>query len=267
MANSERPTARFALDLGVIFRLILIASVIVVCLGVVRELVMARIGTGTPLKELRHIALDSELSLPAWYSSMLLFFIAGLLALIGRAARAVADRDAGRWLLLAAIFLAMSLDEAASFHESLMVPLREGLGLTGILYYAWVVPGAIGVALIGAFFLPFVLRLPRRTAALIVLAGALFVGGALGMELIGGALEEAVTKQSLAYSIVSTIEESLEIAGLTVFVLALVRHVGGQWEAVAPQITARPQRAPAARMAFVRRKGISPEISPLRETG
>ncbi|MCD7060467.1 hypothetical protein [Pelagibacterium xiamenense] len=191
-----------------------------------------QIGLDTPLMDLRHFALDTELALPSWYSTTLLLVCAALLYLIARATRADGGRDWGRWMMLSVIFLLMSLDEAASFHEVLMRPMRSAFDATGIFYYTWVVPGAIGVLVLGLYFLPFVLRLPRSTAAWIVLAGMLYVGGALGLELFGGAFDEAWGTASLPYIFVSVLEESLEIAGLSVFVMALCTHIGTQWRAL-----------------------------------
>ncbi|HCO53890.1 MAG TPA: hypothetical protein DIT93_02590 [Pelagibacterium sp.] len=214
-------------------------SAVIIALGIVREIVIGRIGLDTPLKELRHIALDAELSLPAFYSAVLILAIGATLMVMGRTVRQTGGVDARRWTILGVIFCLMAIDEAASFHESLMMPLRNAFDLTGILYYSWVIPGAIAVALIGAYYLPFLLRLPRRTAVLFTIAGGAYVGGALGMELVGGAVESATGKETVAYSISILIEEGLEIAGLTLFFYALTDHIARAWDSVGLAFSAR----------------------------
>ncbi|WP_404402400.1 hypothetical protein [Pelagibacterium halotolerans] len=252
MANAHGADRGIGLDLSRLVAIVVFASAVVIALGVLREIVIWQIGLDTPLMDLRHFALDTELAMPSWYSTILLFICAALLYLIARATRADDGRDWVRWMTLSAIFLLMSLDEAASFHEALMRPLRGAFDATGIFYYAWVVPGAIGVFALGLYFLPFVLRLPRRTAAWIIAAGVLYVGGALGMEFLGGAFDEAWSTSSLPYIFISVLEESLEIAGLSVFVIALCTHIGTQWGALDVRVLAEarvPKREQAGRRA------------------
>lgn len=232
-----------SIDLMHVVQWVAKASAAIVFLGIVREIVIARVGLETPLKELRHISLDSELSLPAFYSAVLILAIGIILVLVGRAASQTGLRDTKRWLLLGFIFCLMSIDEAASFHESLMMPLRNAFNLTGIFYYSWVIPGAIVVGIIGAYYIPFLLRLPRRTAVLFALAGAVYVGGALGMELVGGAFEHAIGKDTVAYSITIVIEEGLEIIGLTLFLYALADHIARVWGSIGVSFSARTARS------------------------
>ncbi len=56
-----------------------LASFAVIALGIVREIFIAYIGVDSPLQDLRHFALDSENSLPVWYSSTLMTLSALLL--------------------------------------------------------------------------------------------------------------------------------------------------------------------------------------------
>jgi hypothetical protein len=57
-------------------------------------------------------------------------------------------RFARRWILLGVIFVLLSLDETASFHEMLIHPVRGRLNLEDIeiFHFAWVVPA---LALLG----------------------------------------------------------------------------------------------------------------------
>lgn len=238
--DPDRRTLR--LDLWHLGRLLVIASAVIFVLGMGRELVIAQIGTETLLQDLRHFALDSERSLPAWYSSLLMVGCAVLLLCVARLTRQDGGRDVVRWSVLALIFMVMAIDEAVSFHEIFIEPLRNGLGTSGIFYFAWVIPGSIIVGLLGLYFLPFLFRLTARSAVLFAVSGAIYVGGALGFELIAGSLADAYGIESAPYLAAAVLEEGLEIAGLTVFFLSLTDHLARHWPAVDIGIVSRAQR-------------------------
>lgn len=63
--------------------------------------------------------------------------------------------------------------------------------------------------------------------ALFVLAGGMCVGGALGMELIGGKVWGDYGRDSGVYALVNTVEEVLEMAGAIIFLYALLTYLAG----------------------------------------
>jgi len=244
---STASAARLHVDLSRIGSIVVCLSAAIFLLGVARELIIAHFGTETPLQDLRQIALDAEHSAAAYYSALLLLACATLLFAISRLTRRGGGSDVPRWTLLAVIFAAMSVDEAVSFHEVLITPLRETFDLSGMFYFAWVIPGAILVALLGLYYLPFLLRLPRRSASLFVLAGTIYVGGALGMEMVAGFLADAHGSLTASpYLVAAVIEEGMEIAGLTIFFLAVSDHLGRDWQTVDLRIEPRRRSAGAA---------------------
>ena len=153
-----------------------------------------------------------------------------LLGVVAALKRKTAGPHSFRWMCLSAIFLYMSVDEAVGLHELLTEPTRRLLGLEakGVLYFAWVIPGMVVGAALALWYWTLLLSLPTRTKWQFVLAAVLFVGGAIGMELVGGVYyrPEGAT---LAYSVVSTIEETLEMAGVIVFINALLRYLAEQY--------------------------------------
>jgi hypothetical protein len=201
------------------------ASALVILAGIARELVIAAIGTETVLQDLRHFALDAERNIGAWYSSALMIIAAALLFCGGRYNAEKKLRGYWNWYVLSALFVMMSVDESVSFHEILIAPLQKALNADGLLYFAWVIPGSIFV--LGAFFwfVPFLKSLPARTATGFFISGGIYVGGALGLEFVGGALVSANGWESPAYIAVALLEESLEIIGLTVFVAVLTDYL------------------------------------------
>jgi hypothetical protein len=205
------------------------ASFAVVAAGIFREWFVFRFGTETLMEDLRHIALNAEYCLPAWYSSLLLISAAGLLAVVTASAARHGERYLFHWAVLAIMFAGLSADEATGVHELAIEPLRGGLGLSGIFHFGWVIPGAVLVGLVGLAYIPFLLAQPGRTRLVFFLAGLLFVGGALGMEMAGGYLLTLYGEQSLAYTIAFIVEESMEIAGATLFVTGLMGHLKRQY--------------------------------------
>lgn len=179
------------------------------------------LGALDPESSLRSaLSLSYEANLPTWYSSGLLWTAALGLACCGWREP---GRDRTWWWLLAAIFMLLSLDESIELHEEL-----GGAELHGVLYFSWVVPGALLTGLFCAAYLGFWRRLPTTTRRAFAWAFAIFVGGALGMELPLGAWVELHGDENLGYAALDFVEESLEIAGLSVFLVAISEHLRGE---------------------------------------
>lgn len=169
---------------------------------------------------------DDEANVPTWYSSMTLLLAAALLLAIAVTVRDRRDPAWRHWAALAAVFAALSLDEVAQIHELLIAPLRGKIGVDdGWLYYPWVIPGAIFALVVAASFARFLLRLPPTTRMLFIVAGAVYLAGALAVETVTARLDFEYGPADPAYVIGATIEETLEMAGIVVFLHALVRHL------------------------------------------
>ena len=189
------------------------ATAIVVALGLTAE--VADYTLGAPEQVVEVFSLSYEANLPTWYATQLLFACAVMLAAIARAS----TTDRARWGTLAGIFVYLSLDEAIEIHEH-----AAFFDTTGVLYFSWVIPAAALVAVLGALFLPFVCRLPEPARRRFVIAGALYVGGALGMELPLGWWADTRGDDNLGYGLIDWLEESLELAGASLFLCSLVSH-------------------------------------------
>ena len=73
---------------------------------------------------------------------MLLLTAAALLAVCAAGAPVRGSIGRRAWASLALLFVALSLDEHSGLHEMLGPPIRRGWDATGVLHFAWVVPGA-----------------------------------------------------------------------------------------------------------------------------
>lgn len=169
--------------------------------------------------------LDAEDNLPSAFSTLLLLLSSLLLTVIARLKWNQAM--VGYWVVLAVGFMLMAADEEFSFHEELIEPVRAILGTSnlGIFYFAWVLPAIALVTIIGLSFLKFLIRLPRKTASRFIVAGALYVGGCIGMELAGGRYDELHGQDNLTYIGIATSEESLEMLGVIVFIWSLLDYM------------------------------------------
>jgi hypothetical protein len=60
---------------------------------------------------------------------------------------------------------------------------------------------------------------------LFLLAGAIYVSGALGMESIGAYIGDVISFNTKAYWLVSIFEELLEMFGVVVFIYSLLSYI------------------------------------------
>ena len=175
----------------------------------------------------RLVNLDAERNIPALFSTLLLLCAALLLAFITILKKNLKATYVTHWGFLACGFLFMTADEAFSFHEMLVPPMRKllGDGHLGIFYFAWVLPGICLVAVLALSFLRFLWHLPARTRLIFVLAATLYLGGSIGFELIGGHYAESSGTKNLTYNMLATVEESLEMAGAITFIGELMQFL------------------------------------------
>ncbi len=173
----------------------------------------------------REFDLTNERNIPTWYASALLLLCGLLLGNLGLLYRRSGERYAGHWLMLGMIFVLLSIDETASLHERLIAMTRDWVPKAGgLLRYSWVVPYLAGVLVLGLAYVKFLWHLPVRTRRLIILAGAMYVGGAAGMEMLEGLwVTQMNTKgqANLGSFLLTTTEETLEMTALVVFFHAL----------------------------------------------
>lgn len=158
--------------------------------------------------------LDEEESLGTWFSSLILL-LASLLSLFQARAHATAGQR-WYWLLLAAGFCLLSLDEVAGFHEFVNTMAED----THWTSFALVLVAALGLA-----FLPFLFSLPATTRWLLVLAGLIYIGGAVGVERATVWHEDNNMLDTLAYNLWTALEEFMEMSGIILYLYTILRHL------------------------------------------
>jgi hypothetical protein len=169
--------------------------------------------------------LDAEENFPTWYSAASLLASAALLYVIADGKARAADRFSRYWYVLAVGFLTMSVDEIAGLHETL-----NTVSSTSWTYY-----GAVLAAVIGLAYIPFLRHLPAPTRNRFIVAGLIYVGGAVGVEHATGVwLRHGHTIDSLAYNLFVAIEEGMEMAGIVLFIDSMLAYMQADGEVVVP---------------------------------
>ncbi len=174
---------------------------------------------------IQKLNVDGEYTIPSLFSSFTLLFCSVILGLISRKKWQKNDKYTGKWIGLSVIFFYLALDETISLHEQLIHPLRDTLNATGIFYYTWVIPGLILVMTVLFIYLKFLQSLPQKIKYLFLLAGIFYVGGGIGMEMLGGYYAYLYDTNNFIYEILVTIEEFLEMLGVVVFIYGLLCYL------------------------------------------
>lgn len=178
-----------------------------------------------------------EVSIPSWYSITLLLTCSGLLAVIAAGKRQREDRFARHWAVLALIFLALSIDEASDIHGQASYRIQATLETEGVLRYAWVIPGMIFTVLVGLAYVRFLAHLPRGVRLRFVLAGTLFLSGALGLEMIQARYDSIHGVENMPYRLMVAAEESLEIVGAILFISTLLGYLASMSNSIRLRIS------------------------------
>lgn len=174
---------------------------------------------------IRAFDLDYERNIPTFFSSVLLLISASMLGSIAAVKKKEQDSYTLHWTMLSVIFLFLAFDEIVSVHEHLIEPLRSALHLGGVFYYAWVIPGILAVVCFAVLYFRFLFHLPKRSRFLFSIAAILYIGGAIGGEMIGGRYAFLHGVYNFSYSMLTTVEETLEMAGILVFIFGLLCYV------------------------------------------
>ena len=163
-----------------------------------------------------------EASVATFLTALLLLASAVLAAAAARADALMA----WRWRLFALVLAVLAIDEAVELHEMTIGPVRRLLDAGGVLYFAWVVPGALFVVALVVVLRPLLDSLPRRERRVLVVAGALFFGGAIGFELAEGwVFENHGGDEAVALIPLISVEETFEMVGVVLLLHGLMLHL------------------------------------------
>src|SRR5918995_2641499 len=246
-----------------IVRTIIIAVMFITLAGLAARFALYMWGDVRLLEPLRLFNVGDERNIPTWFESILFLLCSILLAVVTVAKKRRNDRYRLHWGVLSIILLLLSLDEVASIHEAIgqqserLLHSITGLTPGGAISFFWVVPGTIFVVVVLLAYLRFLADLPRSTRRLFLFAGALFVLGALGLEMLtaqvmsssgsianwvasssGGMVgqESASAIPKILKGLQTCVEEMFEMLGLTAFVYALLAYISSYVEDISVRV-------------------------------
>jgi len=192
----------------------------VVC-GFLTEMWLNVSNSADPFGLVDYFNLSYESNFPTWVSVLLLFGCSLTLFLISSAKKTSENRFFRHWRGLSFIFLYISLDEATEIHER----ANQWTDFDGFLYFGWVIPGSIVVTILFFTYLRFLKALPTDYRNKFVVAGAVYIGGALILEMILGKATTGVGAHDLAYGLLDIVEETMEMVGAAFFLVTLLRYL------------------------------------------
>lgn len=163
-----------------------------------------------------HFDMGEESTVPTWWSSVQLLLLAVLLVLLAITLRREGTQGKVLWVAALA-FAFFSVDEVVMIHESITgfmkrfeaVPRFPGdygiwilvYGVVGLVLLVWAIPGLVALR-----------RRYRRESIGFAIGALIFIGGGVGVELVGYFTESRVL-----------LEESMEIVGVAIMAWAVYR--------------------------------------------
>ncbi|MEO8301619.1 MAG: hypothetical protein ABI608_07490 [Rhizomicrobium sp.] len=220
---------KFSINIDRLFRYHLTGIFILVMADMFTVAGFEFFGFGT-MKGLTHLfSLEDEGNLPTLFSAAALFGMAAVCVLCTNVAR---NDERVFWKATAAVFLLLAVDEAASIHEYISLIAQRVFHAGGVFSRAWVIPYGIGVLVFAGVTLRYLLRLPANTRVGLVVAGCVYVLGAIGFEMLEAVIKDHVTgswlTKSLVYSLCVLCEETLEMLGIALALRTCLLHFMGQ---------------------------------------
>ena len=182
---------------------------------------------------IRLFNVDLEANLPTAYSGVALALAGIQLAFIAICMKHCPGKKTLAWWGLSALFFLLAADELALLHETFgktteFLIGRKGVEVSSWFRWAWVLPALLFVLLFGIVYAKFFFNLPKRWRWLFFISGATFVGGAVGLEMVGGHL---VTEGgfTIGMRLVGTTEEAMEMSGVALFNYALADYIAAHF--------------------------------------
>jgi hypothetical protein len=169
----------------------------------------------------KYYELTFENNFPAIFSTILLLIASYYIGIIAINKAKSRDRSSVYWIGLFVVFFFLAVDEYWGFHESFDRYIRENITSDHPFAHNWIYSGIILVLLFAVAFWRFFWRLPPKTRMGILLSALLYVGGALGFEIIGSIFIPSQEPPEVLFLMITTVEETLEMVGMIVFIHVL----------------------------------------------
>ena len=172
----------------------------------------------------KYFNLTYEMNIPSFFSSLLLGSAGFILLVIALKRIRQHARFGFQWFCLSILFFYLSADEWLALHENLGYYATDYFGKENLVIQDWAYAGIVLVILFAVVFWPFYRHLPSGHKFRFFVSAVLYLGGVLGMEIIGSIYEIRLGYQEIPYLIFTTIEETLEMVGMVYFINALLLY-------------------------------------------
>lgn len=131
------------------------------------------------------------------------------------------------WVILSSLFIALSIDEIAGFHELIIDPLNLLINTSGYLRFSWVIPAMVFMIVFSLSYFKFLNSLPRKYKNGFIFSCFIYVAGSIGFEMISAKLfiNTAASAKDLLYNLLIRMEESCEMTGIILFISVLLSYI------------------------------------------
>lgn len=164
--------------------------------------------------------LNREQNIPTFFAALLLLINAAGIFCVAQD-----RRFASGWTLWGILSILLAFDEITAYHDEVINAFGYIFSTRGIFDYLWIIPVIVSAAAFGACSRHCARALPPPVKKTIVRAAGLWCAGAIGIEILGRMYLSHYTHNTAGYVVLSTIAETLKMAGSIVFLDALLMHI------------------------------------------
>jgi len=192
---------------------LIVLNIIVVILA---HSIMPEAGSAKLLEKYFNFA--TEANIPTYYNTILIFLVAQTFFILSKLHNPTEKAIKTYLMVMADIFIFLSIDELAGIHEwfSYGLPEHFGIGGEGMFKFAWIIPYGIALIVFGVYSLKFLKSLERSRLIKYMGAGFLYLMGVFVMEALGGwFVDKNDGIETLSYYLYfTTTEETFEMLAM-----------------------------------------------------
>jgi hypothetical protein len=205
----------------IVWFLIYVALVLIVIHSVILVIYYI-VGDPEKFDFVRMFDLDMERNVPTLFSSLILAIAAFSFYLLAQTVETKEQKKKKYWLGLSGVFIFLSFDESAKIHEQIGDFTEKFISPVGYLHYPWVISYGIFVLILGLLYFKFFWGMERKIFWSFMFSAFIYLLGAVGFEMVGAAESSVHGTATVLYSVLYTIEESLEMFGVIYLIWILL---------------------------------------------
>ena len=203
------------------------SAAVLILLNIIMLIIYFHISNPDKFDFIQLVDLDQEANIPTLFSSIILLISSMLFYLLSRLPAEQKKNNQRYWFWLGIIFLFLSFDESATIHESIGDFTSKFIHADGFLYYPWIIAYGIILVILSCSFFRFFWRMEKKVFFQFMLSAGIYLGGAIGFDLLGSREISLHGGDTILYCIYYTIEESLEMFGVIYLIWILSTLLNG----------------------------------------